>query len=126
MAKAKVPNPRDDLIEGKAIALFVEIYTEYRRKYKKPTSSALHMINDIAMLEELKQNCRDAISRSGVMVEWQNGANQGGEREHPLISKLNQTTEQQRKLLNELKLTPASCKLISAPGKTGGDEFEAF
>lgn len=126
MPSPKIPKSRDELDSDKAIELYQKIYQEFRKKYGKPDNSALHIINDIAMLEQIKQNCWDDIKEEGVMVEWQNGANQGGKREHPLISKINQTTEQQRKLMSELKLMFFSQKLIVSSGKTGGDDFENF
>lgn len=126
MPPLKIPKSRDEFDNNKAVELYQKTYQEFHRKYGKPDNSALHIINDIAMLEQLKQKCWDDVNDEGVMVEWQNGVNQGGKREHPLISKINQTTEQQRKLLGEIKLTPSSQKLIASSGKTGGDEFEAF
>lgn len=127
MARKKAtPRPRDDLSDGRAVTLFNETYEDFKRLYGKVTSTALHMINDLAMLEQLKQQYRLAIGEN-VMLKWQNGENQGGEREHPLLLKIHQATEQQRRLLSELKLTPASRKApMPAEEKTGGDDFETF
>ncbi len=116
---------RDALTNPLAKRLFNKLYKEFLDTYESMTESALSMLNDIAMLEQIKQECIKSVFKDGVMIHWQNGANQKGDRDHPLIPKINQTVEQQRKLISELKLTFPSLKTPGA-SQEGGDEFEDF
>ncbi|MDR2655391.1 MAG: P27 family phage terminase small subunit [Oscillospiraceae bacterium] len=98
---------------------------EYSDKYETPDKIALHLIDKAASLERNIIAMEIFISQQGVYSEWKQGENSGGIRENPLISKLNQTIEQQRKILAELKLTPASRKITAAIAEQA-DEFETF
>lgn len=121
--------PRDALKSKKAKDLFKEIYEMCNAQYGEVNRSTLHMINDIAMLEDIKQMCLDDIFEKGVSIQYKNGENQFGTKDNPLIVKVSQVTEQQRKLMNDLKLGPGIPALESektTADKKGGDEFDHF
>jgi hypothetical protein len=115
----------------KKIALTAEdvfrenLLDEYATSYGKPDCIAIHLIEKAVQLERNIIQMEEKINEHGVLTEWKNGENQGGIRENPIVGKMNQTIEQQRKILAELKLTPASRK-ASAALPEPSDEFDSF
>lgn len=109
-----------------AIELFNRVCVVYDKKYKMD-DIALHIINDIALLEQRKRQYGADIASRGIMTYWRNGNGQEGYREHPLLKEIPKLVEQQRRLLSEIKLTPAAMKITpTADESKAGDEFDAF
>ncbi|MEG1358368.1 MAG: hypothetical protein RSE23_01765 [Clostridia bacterium] len=85
---------------------------------------------DIAMLEDTKIMYSDDIAKRGAVIPWHNGR-QNGYKENPSMRGLTRTMEQQRKHLNELRLTPAcqrqaKAATIEEKPRTPEDEFDEF
>ncbi len=85
-------------------------------------ATAQHIIGDIAKMEDIKQRLYDDIAKNGAMLMGRNGR-QTYYQENKGIQQARMLMEQQRKHLNELRLTPASRKAI---GDSMEDEFSAF
>jgi len=81
------------------------------------TNGAQHIIGDIAVLEQFKQDLYADIKKRGSVASFKNG-----KQEMSIVNKsgpqIRQYMEEQRKLLGELKLTPAS---ISGTKPSTGD-----
>ena len=120
--------PRSEIVDEKAINLFKDILWLYEKKYEKADSVVIHIINEIALLEQRKNEYNEDISQKGVTIVWQNGDKQSGYKPHPLCSEVVKITEQIRKLLAELKITPASMKKLPMTEAVsgGGDDFDNF
>lgn len=86
------------------------------------SETAQHIIGDIAMMEQLKQRTYDDVAKHGAIVKVVNGR-QTYYQENKGIQQARMLMEQQRKHLNELRLTPSSRKAI---GESLGDEFSNF
>ncbi|WP_230202563.1 P27 family phage terminase small subunit [Paenibacillus ihumii] len=88
------------------------------------------MITDnIALLEQLKQQHIDDIRARGVVELFKNGT-QEIYRQNKSVDAIIKIIEHQRKLQAELKLTPASDRKVSGVvdqgGSDQGDDFTAF
>ena len=122
---ARRAKPKEMIVDKSAVELYKTILKEVEKTYEID-DTILHIANDIALLEQMKQQYLKEIRERGVMVKWVNGKFQEGERENPLLKEVPKLVEQQRKLLNELKLTPASKKVILQPAGGEADEFDRF
>lgn len=80
------------------------------------------LVCDIATMEQMKQQLYDDIRVRGVVEDWHNGR-QRMKRENKSIQSARMLMEQQRKHLNELRLTPGSKKAAQIPVN---DEFDEF
>lgn len=80
------------------------------------------LIEDVAFLEQMKEMLREDIAKRGIGQERRNGR-QTYWADNKSLSHLRATTELQRKLLAELKLTPASRK---AQAVEIDDDFDRF
>lgn len=105
-----------------ATALYDSLCTEFEKQYGAINGSAQHIIGDIAMMEQNKRKLYDDVRRRGVIVTVKNGR-QEFTQQNKSIAAARGLAEQQRKLLNELKLTPASQK---ADASALEDDFESF
>lgn len=81
------------------------------------------IVDNIALLEQLKHQHLDDIKERGVVELFRNGT-QEMYRENKSVDKILKIVEQQRKLLAELKLTPASDKKVVEAVTV--DDFENF
>lgn len=117
-----------NIIDKGAILLFEQLYDIYETQYGIVDDVAIHIINDICLIEQRKNQYNEDIDKRGVMIEWKNGENQCGQREHPLLKEIPKLIEQQRKLLGELKLTPSSLKIMpkNTEAERQSDEFEQY
>lgn len=86
------------------------------------TDADQQLIADYAEMEQNKALLRADVAERGVMVLGRNGR-QSYWQENKSVQQIRMTVEQQRKLLNELRLTPASRK---ARAMNIGDEFDDF
>lgn len=81
------------------------------------------IVDNTVLLEQLKHQHLDDIKERGVVELFKNGA-QEMYRENKSVDKILKIVEQQRKLLAELKLTPASDKRVTEVVTV--DDFEDF
>ena len=75
------------------------------------------------MLEQMKYQLLDDLKQRGVVEFFKNGS-QEMYRENKSVDKILKVVEQQRKLLAELQLTPASEKKVAEVVEV--DEFEDY
>ena len=108
-----------------AIALYDKLCAQMGSQLNEGTQ---HIIGDICILEQFKQDLYKDIKERGSMAKFKQGR-----QEMLIINKsgpqIRQYMDQQRRLLGELKLTPASLS-AAKPSKTGQpagkDDFEQF
>lgn len=81
------------------------------------------LVDSMALLEQMKHQLLDDLKIRGVVEFFKNGA-QEMYRDNKSVDKILKIVEQQRKLLAELRLTPASDKRVSEV--VAVDEFEDF
>ena len=105
-----------------ARALYESLCAECARAHGALSPGAQSIIGDIAMMEQEKRRLYEDIASRGINVRVKNGK-QDFYRENKSIAAARALADQQRRHLNELKLTPASQKTGSA---SQGDEFEEF
>jgi P27 family predicted phage terminase small subunit len=73
-------------------------------------------VETIAYLYQLYSSHVEKIREMGSIIEYTNKGGQTNTVKNPLISEIPKTTEQIRKLLAELALTPASRKRLQEEG----------
>lgn len=78
------------------------------------------IVDNMVLLEQLKQEHYEDIEERGVVELFKNGA-QEMYRENKSVAAIIKIVEQQRKLQAELKLTPASDKKVSRAVEPDGD-----
>lgn len=81
------------------------------------------IVDNMALMEQMKQHLLDDIKTRGVVELFKNGT-QEMYRDNKSVDKILKIVEQQRKLLNELCLTPSSNKRVAEVVTV--DEFEQF
>lgn len=105
-----------------AVTMYDSLCAEYERNYGDLPGSAQTMISDIAIMEQSKRLYYANIAKRGVMEHFQQGR-QSFERENKAVSMAKALAEQQRKMLNELKLTPTSQRVRADDSE---DDFSSF
>lgn len=113
-----------NITEKPALNLFKSVIEEYSQTNGEINKTVLFIAESISMLENTKQKLLVDIKERGVVEYFVNGS-QEMYRDNKSIDKVNKIVEQQRKLLAELKLTPASQK-EAVRKVTKGDDFEGF
>lgn len=108
-----------------AVALYDQLCAACAERPEGLTDAAQHIVGDIAGMEEHKQALYEDVKARGVVVEFINGR-QRYRRENKSIQQARMLMEQQRKHLNELRLTPASRKAPAEAVEMEDDEFSAF
>lgn len=86
--------------------------------------AAQHIIAQIAELERIAELAREDIAAKGLRDKYRNGR-QVVDRENKSINTIQRCIEQQRKLMSELRITPASRKTVQQ-GSMFDDSFDAF
>lgn len=104
-----------------ARALYESLCAECAKAHGALSLGAQSIIGDIAMMEQEKRRLYEDIAKRGVTERVKNGK-QDFTRENKSIAGARALADQQRKHLNELKLTPASQKAATS----ASDEFEDF
>lgn len=110
------------ITEPKARRMYNRLCDACERRQEGMTDADQMLIADVAMAEQIKQALMDDITARGVGCERRNGR-QVYWAENKSMSQLRAFSEQQRKHLAELKLTP--CKRQAAAIEID-DEFESF
>lgn len=105
-----------------ARALYENLCAECARVHGALSLGAQSIVGDIAMMEQEKRRLYEDVAHRGVNERVKNGK-QDFYRENKSIAGARALADQQRKHLNELKLTPASQK---AGTGSQGDDFEDF
>jgi P27 family predicted phage terminase small subunit len=97
------------------------------RKVDKLNDKTYLIINNFALLEQLKLDLLKDIKERGVVELFKNGS-QEMMRDNKSVEKVMNTIERQRRLLAELRLTPASEREIVGMVATveESDEFKSF
>jgi len=126
--------PKANIKHKEAKKLFENIVEELRID-SNLSKRTLVLVDNLVLLEQLKQDAIADIKLRGSVELFKNGT-QEMYRENKSVDKILKIVEQQRKLQAELKLTPASDRKVSdvpPPGGEGkdppegkGDEFERF
>lgn len=114
---------KDQVTSENALALYDSLCAQLGQNL---TNGAQHIIGDICVLEQFKQDLYADIKKRGSVASFKNGR-----QEMSIVNKsgpqIRQYMEQQRKLLGELKLTPASLSVKASSGGTAKkDDFENF
>ncbi|TPE68029.1 P27 family phage terminase small subunit [Halalkalibacterium halodurans] len=96
-------------------------------KVNKLNDKTYLIINNFALLEQIKLDLIDDIRARGVVELFKNGS-QEMMRDNKSVDKVMNTIERQRRLLAELRLTPASEREIVGMVATveESDEFEKY
>jgi P27 family predicted phage terminase small subunit len=118
----KVYKPKKIIKHKEAKKLF-QIITQELEKEGNLNDRTMIIVDNMVLLEQLKQEHMEDIKERGVVELFKNGS-QEMFRENKSVDKILKIVEQQRKLQAELKLTPASDKRIAEVVTV--DEFEAF
>ncbi|MBN2909146.1 P27 family phage terminase small subunit [Polycladomyces sp. WAk] len=111
------------IIKHKEAKKLFQIITQELEKEGNLNDRTMIIVDNMVLLEQLKQEHMDDIKERGVVELFKNGS-QEMFRENKSVDKILKIVEQQRKLQAELKLTPASDKRIAEVVTV--DEFEAF
>ena len=111
------------VIKHKEAKKLFKILIQELEKENNLNDRTLMIVDNIVLLEQLKQEHMDDIKARGVVELFKNGS-QEMFRENKSVDKILKIVEQQRKLQAELKLTPASEKKVTEAVTV--DEFEAF
>lgn len=80
------------------------------------------LIRDVCLSEQIKNQLHDDVIKRGVGQDIYNGR-QHYHQENKSLAQIRSFTEQQRKLLSELRLTPAARKTATL---TITDDFDSF
>lgn len=111
------------IIKYKEAKKLFKILIQELEKDDNLNDRTLMIVDNMVLLEQLKQEHMDDIKERGVVELFKNGS-QEMFRENKSVDKILKIVEQQRKLQAELKLTPASEKKVTEAVTV--DEFEAF
>lgn len=87
-------------------------------------AAAQHIVAQIAELERIAELAREDVRQKGIRDKYRNGR-QTVDRENKSINTIQRCIEQQRKLMSELRITPASRK-TSMQGSLFDDDFGTF
>lgn len=111
------------VIKRKAAKEMFNILVQVLEEEDNLNDKTMIIVNNMVLLEELKQQHLDDIKKRGV-VEWFENGSQQMWRENKSVGNVLKIVEQQRKLQAELKLTPASDKRVTEV--VVEDEFDNF
>ena len=111
------------IIKNREAKKMFEIITQELEKENMLNDRTVMIVDNIVLLEQLKQEHFVDIKERGVVELFKNGS-QEMFRENKSVDKILKIVEQQRKLQAELKLTPASDKRVAEVVTV--DEFEDF
>ncbi|WP_124728814.1 P27 family phage terminase small subunit [Staphylospora marina] len=111
------------IIKHREAKRLFQILIQELEKEDNLNDRTLMIVDNMTLLEQLKQDHMADIQERGVMELFKNGS-QEMFRENKSVDKILKIVEQQRKLQAELKLTPASEKKVSEVVTV--DEFESF
>ncbi|MBD1373724.1 P27 family phage terminase small subunit [Hazenella sp. IB182357] len=114
--------PSKDITLKPAKEIFYIVAAELEKDDALDERTAL-IVESIALLEQMKQSLLKDIKKRGVVELFVNGS-QEMFRDNKSVDKVLKVVEQQRKLLNELQLTPSSSKKIVEAVVV--DEFEEY
>ena len=87
-------------------------------------AAAQHIVAQIAELERIAELAREDIREKGLRDKYRNGR-QVVDRENKSINTIQRCIEQQRKLMSELRITPAS-RRTAQQGSLFDDGFDSF
>lgn len=108
-----------------AVALYRRVCAAAQAENGGLTDTMQQIAYMIADQEIVANKYREDIRRRGVRETWYNGR-QHGERENKSCAALRACCDTQRKLMAELKITPASARGGIGGGESGGGGFDDF
>lgn len=111
--------------DDKAVAMYERVCVAAQAANGGLTDTMQQIAYMIADQEMVANKYRDDIRRRGVRETWYNGR-QHGERENKSCAALRACCDTQRKLMAELKITPASATGGLGGGDAGGGGFDDF
>src|SRR5690606_36525625 len=94
------------IIRRKAAKDLFKIIVAELEKESNLNERTILIVDNLALLEQMKQQLLDDIKERGVVELFKNGS-QEMFRDNKSVDKILKIVEQQRKLLAELQLTPA-------------------
>ncbi len=103
-----------ELSSENAKDIYARLYAAVERRDGEVSDGCLMLIMDYCRIEQLKELLNQDIAERGLGREVHN-YRQTFYRENESVGKLHKCIDQQRKLLGDLKLTPASRKDAEAP-----------
>lgn len=116
--------PKKIIKDPEAKKMFKVVSGELEKEGKL-NDNTIMIVDNMVLLEQLKQQHFADIKERGVVELFINGS-QEMFRENKSVDKILKIVEQQRKLQAELKLTPASDKKVTGAVSDNGDDFEEF
>jgi P27 family predicted phage terminase small subunit len=122
VVRVKAIKPKK-IIKNKEAKKLFQILIQELEKENNLNDRTLMIVDNMVLLEQLKQEHMEDIKQRGVMELFKNGS-QEMFRENKSVDKILKIVEQQRKLQAELKLTPASEKKVTEVVEV--DDFEKF
>lgn len=99
----------ETITDGRARAIYAQICATCEMREGGMTDPDQHLVADIAMAEQIKQQLIEDIAKRGIGKEVRNGR-QIYWADNKSVAQLRAYSDQQRKLLAELRLTPNSRK----------------
>lgn len=87
-------------------------------------AAAQHIVAQLAELERIAELAREDVRQKGIRDKYRNGR-QTVDRENKSINTIQRCIEQQRKLMSELRITPAS-RRTATQGSIFDDSFDSF
>lgn len=107
-----------------AIRLYERLCAVVAERPEGMDAAAQHIVAQIAELEQIAELARADVRQKGIRDKYRNGR-QSCERENKSINAIQRCIEQQRKLMSELQITPASRKSYMQ-GSLLDDDFGSF
>jgi phage terminase small subunit len=120
---SKSPYKPKSIIKNREAKKMFTILIEELEKEGTLDDRTILIVDNMVLLEQLKQEHFQDVKERGVIELFKNGS-QEIFRENKSVDKILKIVEQQRKLLSELCLTPSSAKRVAEVVEV--DEFEAF
>lgn len=107
-----------------ALRLYDRLCTVVAERPEGMNAAAQHIVAQIAELEQIAELARVDVRQKGIRDQYRNGR-QMCDRENKSINAIQRCIEQQRKLMSELGITPASRK-THKQGSLLDDDFGSF
>lgn len=119
-----MPKPKKFIRHREAKKMFEIIISELEVD-NNLSERTLMIVDNMALLEQLKQHLIEDINKRGEVEFFKNGS-QEMFRDNKSVDKILKIVEQQRKLQAELKLTPASDRKVAGLVDPDEDDFDKF
>lgn len=119
----------EQITDPAARMLYDRLCAQVEHVHGELTDSALALVFDVALAEQIKQRLNKDINTRGAVEPWKNGR-QRVMRENKSVVQVQRLMEQQRRNLAELGLTPGAKRKKEPAGdgdpEDDGDDFDKF